>query len=153
MMAMTMTALGCRQCFLMLVLLVGTTAFVPSRLYGYQRSILLRAAKEDTSSTYTCIWTEAELLEFASNQGVNITLSTLGPGYRAVARAKHDSTLILGYVEGFLRPTGNVLHLDKMEVFRKTVLRARAENPDEFNQGGTVFGVGLLMGYLCLLYG
>lgn len=92
-------------------------------------------------------------MEFASEQGVEISLSTLGPGYRAVARAKHNSTLILGYVEGFLRPSGKVLHLDKMEVFRKIVLRARAENPDKFKQGGTVFGVGLLMGYVCLLYG
>jgi hypothetical protein len=71
----------------------------------------------------------------------------------AVAQANHDSTLILGYIEGFLRPN-NVLHLDKMEVFRNSVLRARAENPDKSWQGGTVFGVGLLMGgYLCLLHG
>lgn len=90
-------------------------------------------------------------MEFASEQGVTISLSTLGPGYRAVARAKHNSALLLGYVEGFLRP--GVVHLDKMEVFRKQVLQARAEHPDEFKQGGTVFGVGLLMGYLCLLYG
>jgi len=92
-------------------------------------------------------------MEFASKQGIVLSLTTLGPGYRAIARAKHDDSLILGYVEGFLRPGGTIWHLDKMEVFRKMVLKARSENPEEFSQGGTVFGVGLLMGYICLLYG
>ena len=147
-----MMALGTfchRRCFFLLALLIGTTAFAPPCHYCYIRTILHAANEEDTTTTR--IWTEAELMEFASEQGVTISLSTLGPGYRAVARTKHNSALILGYVEGFLRP--GVLHLDKMEVFRKQVLQARAENPDEFKQGGTVFGVGLLMGYLCLLYG
>jgi hypothetical protein len=160
---------------------MGTNAFAPSRHLSYHQRWILHAAanNEDTTTTTSStiatttttgtartssiIWTEAELLEFASNQGVNITLSTLGPAYRAVARAAnhHDddgdsksTRFILGYVEGFLRPINSgVLHLDKMEVFRKSVLRARAENPDKFRQGGTVFGVGLLMGYLCLLHG
>ncbi len=33
------------------------------------------------------------------------------------------------------------------------VVKAKSENPTEFSQGGTVFGIGLLMGYICLLYG
>lgn len=92
-------------------------------------------------------------MDFASQQGVVLSLTTLGPGYRAIARAKHDKSLILGYVEGFLRPGGKILHLDKMEVFRKMIIKARQDNPEEFSQGGTAFGVGLLMGYICLLYG
>jgi hypothetical protein len=92
-------------------------------------------------------------MEFASQQGILLSLSTLGPGYRAIARAKHNESLVLGYVEGFLRPGGTILHLDKMEVFRKMVVKAKSENPTEFSQGGTVFGIGLLMGYICLLYG
>lgn len=99
------------------------------------------------------IWTEQELLEYASQQGVVLSLTTLGPGYRAVARSKHDPLQILGYCEGFLRPGGKVLHLDKMEVFRKMVLRAREENPDGFSSSGTVFGIGILLGFICLLHG
>lgn len=91
--------------------------------------------------------------DYANRQGVVLSLTTLGPAYRVVARAKHNATLILGYVEGFTRPTGHLLHLDKMEVFRKMVQRTRAENPNEFKGGGTSLGVGLLMGYLCLLHG
>lgn len=94
--------------------------------------------------------------DYASRQGVVLSLTTLGPGYRALARSKHNTTLIMGYVEGFVRPSpGNnnkLLHLDKMEVFRKIVKRARTENPDEFKGGGTNLGVGLLLGYLCLLH-
>jgi hypothetical protein len=164
---------------MLVLLIIGTSALAPPRQrhchHNSHRRRILHAAdannneEEDAVTTTTTttiptatttttttprIWTEAELLEFASNQGVTVTLSTLGPAYRAVARASHDSTILLGYVEGFLRPAGsNVIHLDKMEVFRKCVLRARAENPDQFQQGGTVFGVGLLMGYACLLHG
>ena len=98
------------------------------------------------------IWTREQLLDYADRQGVNVTLTTLGPGYRSVARAKGNSSQILGYVEGFVRPTGNLLHLDKMEVFKPVVTKARRDHPD-FSGGGTILGVGLLMGYLCLLHG
>ena len=40
-----------------------------------------------------------------------------------------------------------------MEVWKKAVDRARKENPDGYKNGGNVFGVGLLLGYLCLLHG
>ena len=113
----------------------------------------LATANENEVDANISIWTETELLDFASQQGVVLTLSTLGPGYRAIARAKHDDSQILGYVEGFLRPGGTIVHLDKMQVFRKMVLQARKDNPEEFKQGGTLFGVGLLLGYICLLYG
>lgn len=98
-------------------------------------------------------WNRSLLEEYASQQGVILSLTTLGPGYRALARAKHNSSLILGYVEGFVRPGGNkLLHLDKMEVFKPSILRSRTENPNEFQGGGTSLGVGLLLGYLCLIY-
>ena len=48
-------------------------------------------------------WDMEELEEFCSNRGVVVSFTTLGPGYRAVARAQHNTSLILGYVEGFVR--------------------------------------------------
>lgn len=108
---------------------------------------------KSSSSSSSSWWTQAQLEDYASNQGVVLSLTTLGPGYRAVARSKHNKTQILGYIEGFVRPTGRLLHVDKMEVFRAMVKRARQENPDEFRGGGTVLGVGLLIGYLCMLHG
>jgi hypothetical protein len=108
---------------------------------------------DQDATTTTTIWTEQQLMEYASKEGVVLSLTTLGPGYRAVVRAKHNETIILGYCEGFLRPGGKVLHLDKMEVFKKTVKLTAKQNPDEFRGGGTLLGVGQLMGYLCLLHG
>jgi hypothetical protein len=84
---------------------------------------------------------------------VQLSLTTLGPAYRAVARSTHNATLILGYVEGFIRPnSAPLLHMDKMEVFRPIVQKARRENP-AFTGGGTPLGVGLLVAYLCVLHG
>lgn len=82
-----------------------------------------------------------------------MSFTTMGPGYRAVARAKHDEELILGYVEGFLRPGGAILHLDKMEVFKPVVKKAKQQRPELFDFGGVSFGIGLVMGYRCLLHG
>jgi hypothetical protein len=111
------------------------------------------ATTDVIASDDTTIWSRDQLEDFADRQGVVLSLTTLGPLYRAVARPKHNQTLILGYVEGFVRPTGNLLHVDKMEVFRKIVKQSRKENPDEFKGGGTNLGVGLLMGFLCMLHG
>jgi len=94
----------------------------------------------------------SQLEDYAQHQGVNLTLSTLGPGFRVVARSLLDASQILGYGEGFVRPSGDILHLDKMEVFKPQVLKCKAENPT-FNGGGTTFGVGLLFGYQSLLHG
>lgn len=154
-------------CWMMALLFVdAATAFTPvmpsslCRRHTTISSQCKHASAKDSietksadTATEVSIWTEAELMEFASQQGILLSLSTLGPGYRAIARAKHNESLVLGYVEGFLRPGGTILHLDKMEVFRKMVVKAKSENPTEFSQGGTVFGIGLLMGYICLLYG
>jgi hypothetical protein len=84
---------------------------------------------------------------------VVISFTTFGPGYRAVARAKHDESIVLGYVEGFLRPTQpKLLHLDKMEIFQPVLERVRRTHPNTLNFGGVNIGLGLVMGYRCLLY-
>merc|ERR1711862_366764 len=88
----------------------------------------------------------------AENEEVIISLTTLGPGYRAIARAKHNTTQILGYCSGFIRPGGKILHLDEMRVFKNALTIAREESP-KFRGGGTVFGVGLLLGTLCFRHG
>lgn len=107
----------------------------------------------DSEETITNLWTERNIDELADNRGVVISFSTLGPGFRAVARAKHDESMILGYVEGFVRPAGEVLHLDKMEVFQKMVDKVKAQVPGSLDFGGVSFAIGLLMGYTCLLHG
>jgi hypothetical protein len=99
------------------------------------------------------LWTANEVEQYAEERGVVISFTTFGPGYRAVARAKHDESMILGYVEGFVRPVGQILHLDKMEVFKPMVERVKRQKPDSLDFGGISFGLGLLMGYTCLLHG
>lgn len=123
-----------------------------SRQTPKHSTALFSAAATTTTTTTqkTSIWTRQQLEQFAQQQGIVLTFTTLGPAYRCVARSQHNTTQVLGYVEGIIRP--QVLHLDKMEVFRSMLKRARAENPD-FTGGGTSLGVGLLMGYLCLLHG
>lgn len=98
-------------------------------------------------------WTTQDIDDFADSRGVIISFTTLGPGYRAVARAKHDESMILGYVEGFLRPSGNILHLDKMQVFKPMTEKVKRQVPGSLDFGGVSFGLGLLMGYKCLLHG
>jgi hypothetical protein len=98
------------------------------------------------------VWTFEELQQYALDEGVQLSISTLGPGFRTVARSTHNSSAILGYGEGFVRPSGDILHLDKMEVFQKMVQQVKQANP-KFRGGGSTFGVGLLFGYQCLLHG
>lgn len=124
-------------------------AFLPVKVNTFKSPSSALASTTQTGS----IWGEEQLLDYASKEGVVLSLSTLGPGYRAVARAKHNETQILGYCEGFLRPGSSVLHLDKMEVFKKMIQKASKENPEEFRGGGTLLGVGQLLGYLCVLHG
>ena len=125
-----------------------------SRIHATTDADAAAAAKRERKPTISGKFaTSEEIIKYGENVGVKISLSTLGPGYRAVARAAHDEEQIIGYVEGFLRPGGKILHLDKMEVWKKAVDRARKENPEGYKNGGNVFGVGLLLGYLCLLHG
>lgn len=125
-----------------------------SRIHATTDADAAAAGKRESKPTISGKFaTSEEIIKYGEEVGVKISLSTLGPGYRAVARAAHDEEQIIGYVEGFLRPGGKILHLDKMEVWKKAVDRARKENPDGYKNGGNVFGVGLLLGYLCLLHG
>jgi len=98
------------------------------------------------------VWTLEDLEEFAHKQGVKLSKTSMGPAFRTVATSTTSTPSILGYGEGFIRPAGKILHLDKMEVYKPIVKQVRRENPD-FSGGGTIFGVGLLFGYQCLLHG
>jgi hypothetical protein len=106
----------------------------------------------DSQQQASVVWNLKDLQQYALQEGVQLSISTLGPGFRTVARSTLNSSAIMGYGEGFVRPSGNILHLDKMEVFQKMVQQVRKENPN-FRGGGTTFGVGLLFGYQCLLHG
>ena len=128
--------------------------FSGSRIHATTDADAAAVAKRESKPTISGKFaTLEEIIKYGEDVGVKISLSTLGPGYRAVARAAHDEEQIIGYVEGFLRPGGTILHLDKMEVWKKAVDRARKENPEGYKNGGNVFGVGYLLGYLCLLHG
>ena len=111
--------------------------------------------EDDGNNNNNNLWTLQQLEDYASDETINVVISftTLGPGYRAVARAKHDESIVLGYVEGFLRPTQpKILHLDKMEIFQPVLERVRRTHPNTLNFGGVNIGLGLMMGYRCLLY-
>lgn len=125
-------------------------AFLPSISHACKHSQRPLAIIHASVSS---ILTENELDNFAQNVGVKISLTTLGPGYRAVARAVHDEQQILGYVEGFIRPSGKIIHVDKLEVWKKSLDRAKKENPTGFQNGGQVFGVSLLLGYKVMVFG
>lgn len=93
-----------------------------------------------------------EVTSFASANGVELSFTTAGPGYRGVAVAKSDPENVLGYIEGFIRPSGKILHADKMEIFKGALNSARREK-DAFRGGGTFLGPGLLIAFVCLLHG
>ena len=102
------------------------------------------------------IWSRSQLDAFAAQEGVVLSISKIGPVFRAVARASHNTSLILGYVEGGIRPpsllapTTQILHFDSMRAFPNMIQQTREENTN-FRNGGTILGVGLLLGYLCCL--
>jgi hypothetical protein len=91
-----------------------------------------------------------------------------------VGRSTHNNTIILGYVEGFIRPGVGyhdvhvhdhnttsqqrdrsllLLHLDKMIVFQNNVQHARDANIHFRGGGRHGLGIGLWLGYRCLLHG
>mmetsp|Transcript_18610 Transcript_18610/g.27423 ORF Transcript_18610/g.27423 Transcript_18610/m.27423 type:complete len:239 (+) Transcript_18610:34-750(+) len=92
-----------------------------------------------------------DVYKYGSERGTTLSLSTLGPGYRAVARASHDESLVLGYIEGFVRPGGKILHVDKMEVFRPSLKKAQHQNPTVFT-GEVSAKVGMALGLLVFLH-
>jgi len=95
-----------------------------------------------------------EITTFALNNGVDLQFTTNGVtrGYRGVAISKNEPDNILGYIEGFIRPTGSILHADKMEIFKTALNSARARE-EAFSGGGTFLGPGLLIAFVCLLHG
>ena len=120
-------------------------------------SLLQATQEEEDTSTSSAtssnkVWTLEELEDYAREEGVILTWSTLGPGFRSVARSSHNESKVLGYAEGFVRPVGNILHFDKMVMFQPMVDTCKKENPD-FRGGGTILGVGLLFAYQCVLFG
>lgn len=131
------------------------TSFAPARplLVSFRGRHTHSGVRRDADTDTEEMATAQTIVDFAYDAGVILSLNSMGPGYRAVARARHNDTQIIGYVSGFLRPGGKILHLDKMEVFKQALTTAREENPDGFKGGGSVFGVGLLLGCLCLRHG
>jgi hypothetical protein len=115
-------------------------------------STQIRLSSSSAQETFP-IADEKQLKEYANSVGITLSLTSLGPGYRAVARASHDPEQILGYCEGFVRPAGNILHVDKIEVWKKALDRAKEENPEGFKNGGQVLGISLLLGYISMLFG
>lgn len=93
-----------------------------------------------------------EITTFATNNGIDLSFTTSGPGYRGVAVSTTDPENILGYIEGFIRPSGKILHADKMEIFKSALNSARREE-QAFSGGGTFLGPGLLIACVCLLHG
>ena len=167
----------------------------------YQRPSSIRCCVT-TANVADYYWNEEQLMSFARDEGIVLSISKVGPLIRTIARTRttissgsmidtnrHDnnisssstvmlpasptpsanendmnnitsSSILLGYVEGFIRPTqaipflsssSLILHLDKMEVFQKQIQLARRDTTIPFRNGGTILGVGLLMGYLCIL--
>jgi len=133
---------------------VGTNVILLKNQLNIKSRLGLSSSSASSSQETTIsIANEEQLKKYAESVGVTLNLTTLGPGYRAVARAAHDPEQILGYCEGFVRPAGNILHVDKLEVWKKALDRAKKENPEGFKNGGQVFGVSLLLGYLTMLHG
>ncbi|KAL7473141.1 hypothetical protein ACHAXS_013532 [Conticribra weissflogii] len=116
-----------------------------------KRSTSLQSTQSSSSSSIADI---EEITTFASNNGLTLSFTTFGPGYRGVAASKSSPDDILGYIEGFIRPAGKILHADKMEIFKSSLLSARRDPANaEFRGGGTFLGPGLLIAYVCLLHG
>jgi len=122
----------------------------PRTAHKARISGLLMSADVESETTIADI---EEITTFASKNGVDLKFTTnAARGYRGVAVSKNDPENILGYIEGFIRPAGKVLHADKMEIFKSALFSARREN-DSFTGGGTYLGPGLLIAFVCLLHG
>mmetsp|Transcript_8096 Transcript_8096/g.14895 ORF Transcript_8096/g.14895 Transcript_8096/m.14895 type:complete len:254 (-) Transcript_8096:1337-2098(-) len=112
----------------------------------------LSSTASSNSEDTTKIASIEEITSFASSNGVELKFTTSGPGYRGVAVEKNDPENILGYIEGFIRPAGKILHADKMEIFKPALNSARREETG-FSGGGTFLGPGLLIAFVCFLHG
>jgi len=75
----------------------------------------------DLHQTSKDMFTLEDVQNYASQvYKTNLTLSTLGPGYRVVARSLDNPSVIYGYCSGFVRPAGDILHIDALQVFNNT---------------------------------
>jgi hypothetical protein len=110
-------------------------------------------ATTTTTTTAKAIADIGEITDFASRNGIELKFTTRGPGYRCVAASKADPENVLGYIDGFVRPMGRILHADKMEIFKGAINAARREEGGEYDGGGTFLGPGLLIAYVCFLHG
>jgi hypothetical protein len=114
--------------------------------------------KGNDDDNNSCCWSLQQLEEYTNSDSVGVVLefttSALTGGYRCIARAKHNESIILGYVEGFLRPPPqlDIVHMDKMEIYQYRIERVKREKPNTLNFNGINIGLGRLMGYRCLLY-
>jgi len=141
--------------FLICICISAVSAFTRPPLPPISSSSSITAAittKSHLSSTTSSIADIEEITTFAKNNGVELQFTTKGPGYRGVAIPPNNPDNILGYIEGFIRPSGKILHADKMEIF-KIALNSARRNEDTFSGGGTFLGPGLLIAYVCLLHG
>ena len=106
-----------------------------------------------TQSTSSGIADIDEITDFASRNGIDLKFTTRGllGGYRCTGSSMADPETVVGYVEGFLRPGGTILHADKMEIGKSASHSlARRRNG---GGGGTFLGPGLLLAYVCFLHG
>jgi hypothetical protein len=113
----------------------------------------------------------------------NLTLTTLGPGYRVVARSlrvdstsldnnnnnsgysssskeEEDQGNIYGYCTGFVRPAGDILHIDALKVLDENIKKGstRPGTSTGNNNGNNVGSLGSankgqLIGLAAILYG
>lgn len=83
--------------------------------------------------------TRAEIEACAADFGIELSLTTLGPFYRVVARLAGDSsnTEAMGYTEGFVAPLFGLVHLDTMQVRRRYWKQLQRDGKRQFR-----FGVG-----------
>lgn len=123
--------------------------------------IRLRLATLALVCSVAAPFTVSDVAAAARANGLRVTLTTMGPQWRVVARsiaAEDDDDDdadpkgdVVGWADGFLRP-GNVLHYDTMQVVRRDGFSA-AGSFGGGGMGGSVFGVGLLLGTLALRHG
>eukprot|EP00884_Botryococcus_braunii_P006678 jgi/Botrbrau1/16010/Bobra.0353s0008.1 len=87
----------------------------------------------------------ADVQRSASQMGLTITVSTLGPLYRILCRQGGDKGDILGFSEGFVAPILGYIHCDKLKVFpQKKDSGSRQKRP---------FGVARLLGRATFCFG
>lgn len=89
--------------------------------------------------------TRAEIEACAADFGIELSLTTLGPFYRVVARLAGEessqNTEPMGYTEGFVAPLFGLVHLDTMQVRRRYWKQLQKEGKRQFRFGVRTRGV------------